>query len=79
MKPIGVYGPAIENNLITYSTVIKDAPIQIKEGGKLIDWPVNYYNDYYGDMVVEEALQRSTNTIAVRVGQLVTPAVPLNS
>lgn len=74
MKPIGVYGPAIENNLITYSTVIKDAPIQIKEGGKLIDWPVNYYNDYYGDMVVEEALQRSTNTIAVRVGQLVTPS-----
>lgn len=74
MKPIGVYDLAIENNLITYSTVIEDAPIQIKENGELIDWPVNYYNAYYGDMVVEEALQRSTNTVAVRVGQLVTPS-----
>ncbi len=73
MKPIGAYGPAIEYNLITYSTVIEDAPIDLKEGDKIIKWPTNYYNAYLGNMTAVEALSRSVNTVAVRVGQLVTP------
>ena len=70
MKPIGVYAPALEKKVITYSTVFEDLPItQIKdETGRLRDWPVNANGTYSGDGIcVEEALTRSLNTVAVRV------------
>lgn len=70
IKPIAVYGPAMEYNKITWSTIINDSPITI-EGGK--KWPVNYYGAFYGNMTVAEALQRSTNTVAVKVCQELTP------
>lgn len=73
MKPIGVYALAVEYNLITFSTVIEDAPIELKENGEIIQWPVNYYDGYLGNMTCSEALQRSCNAVAVRVGQMVTP------
>ena len=56
MKPIGSYGPAIERDLVTWSTVIEDSPVK-KIGGK--DWPKNYYGAYRGNMTVQEALAKS--------------------
>ena len=73
MKPIGVYALGIEYNLITFSTIIEDAPIDLKQGGEITKWPVNYYDGYLGNMTCSEALQRSCNAVAVRVGQMVTP------
>lgn len=64
MKPIGAYGPAINENLITWSTVIEDKPIIV--GGK--QWPPNYGGGWSSKPVtVQYAIMRSLNTVAVRV------------
>ena len=70
MKPIGVYGPAIEYDLITWSSIFEDSPAMQIDGK---DYPVNYYGSYDGDMTIEEALCRSVNTVAVKVEQILTP------
>ena len=70
MKPIAIYGPAIEYDLITYSSVWEDSPIEVN--GK--KWPVNYYGSYRGHMTVEKALQISNNTIPVKIGRELTPS-----
>lgn len=78
IKPISSYALAIENNLITYSTVITDEPVY-KRGemsGNTVfaaDWPVNYYSGYLGDVTVQYAVQRSINTIPVKLVTLLTP------
>ncbi len=78
IKPISSYALAIENDLITYSTVITDEPIY--KAGETVgndtfeaDWPVNYYGGYKGDVTVDYAVQRSVNTIPVKLVTLLTP------
>ncbi len=62
MKPIAAYAPAIENNKITYSTIVNDKATNY---GK---WkPVNWYNAYWGNITVQYALERSVNTIPVQL------------
>ena len=63
MKPIATYGPSIELNLINWSTLIPDQPIDYK-GDK---WPVNYYGYYGGNVTVMYALQQSINTVPARI------------
>lgn len=73
MKPIGAYAPAVINNVIHYSSVVRDAPIELNNGKK---WPVNYgYKTAVdkGTTLVDLALQKSLNTVAVRLVQEVTP------
>ncbi len=74
MKPIGVYGPAVEYNLTTYSSLWDDEPIDV-DGKK---WPRNYYGSYYGKMTVDKAIQMSTNTIPVRICRELTPLKSFN-
>ncbi|MBR6407009.1 MAG: penicillin-binding protein [Clostridia bacterium] len=63
MKPLGAYGPAINENAITYSTKIENQPITVN-GRK---WPPNYGGGGYGPPVtVQYAVMRSLNTCAVR-------------
>lgn len=78
IKPISSYALAIENDLITFSTVITDEPIY--KAGETIgsttfraDWPINYYAGYMGDVPVDVAVQRSINTIPVKLVTLLTP------
>lgn len=82
MKPLGAYGLGIEYDLITYSTSIPDLPIQIPAAkvrpnagpNEMADWPRNYAGTPSGNnYTVAEGLARSLNTIAVRVGEQVTP------
>ncbi len=78
MKPISVYSTAVENNLITYSTMIPNSGIEVPD----IDypWPKNY-GEKLGDNVlypVWYAVRKSTNTVAVRVAQMLTPQVCYN-
>lgn len=75
IKPISVYGQAIEHNLITYSTIIEDSPLQEKneEGEVISSWPKNHYAGFRGNMTVDKALQNSTNTIAVKICERLTP------
>ncbi len=75
IKPISVYAQAIEYNVINYSTVIEDSPMEeVKDGDKVISsWPSNHYRSYLGDMTIVTALQRSTNTVAAKVCEMITP------
>lgn len=68
IKPIGVYAPAIEKDLCTYSSIIS---------GKKID---NFYGDAPGpngrmfpDMPLQLCVQWSSNVAAARVLQMLTP------
>lgn len=72
IKPITVYGPAIDAGLVTYGTVLDDVPFrftQVGEGDaqRFTYWPSNYPNVFYGLTTVADGLQRSANTIAVRI------------
>ncbi len=62
MKPVAVYGPALESGVITYSTVYKDSYFNTKS-----KWPVNYPASYEGNITVNEAVRESKNTVAVKV------------
>ena len=65
IKPIATYAPAIELNLINYSTKIKDYAIPVN--GKL--WPHNV-NGTLGsgsNVTVEYAIQQSHNTVPTRI------------
>ena len=60
IKPLSAYCLAIENDLITYSTLVNDKKTTYNK------WtPVNWYGYYAGNITVEKALERSVNTIPV--------------
>lgn len=64
MKPIASYSLALDNNLITYSTLFKDQPIKLADGKS---WPPNWYGYYGGSMTVAKALERSVNTVPAQL------------
>ena len=84
IKPISAYGPAIDSNLVTYSTILKDEPIKIKIDDKTTkEWPANYsetkegawtYNNY----PLWTMLQNSTNTAAAQLVKMLTPSYSYN-
>lgn len=63
MKPIVVYGPALEQGIITPATVYDDTPVTFGA----TPWPKNEDDKYYGLTTVVKAMEKSTNTIAVKV------------
>lgn len=71
MKPISVYGQAIDQNLVTYSSMVYDKAIKLPDGST---WPMNFEYDY-GVQIdgkniyipVWDAVAQSKNTIAVRL------------
>ncbi|MFA6948630.1 MAG: transglycosylase domain-containing protein [Eubacteriales bacterium] len=82
IKPLTVYGPALEYGLITYGSVFDDIPINF--GDKETDssgntyytrsdgWPQNYPKIFNGLTTVNDAITRSVNTISLRVLQKLT-------
>lgn len=67
-KPVAVYAPAIEYNVITPATLINDAPLQIG------DWkPKNSGGKFLGKMTARTAIERSQNIPAVKVMRELTP------
>ncbi len=64
MKPIGVYALAIENDLIHYTSKVKDEPIEnyYPDGKK---GPKEWYGYYKGTITVDYAIRKSANTIPV--------------
>ncbi len=75
MKPITVYAPAIESDLITYSSVLIDEPIEARnDDGELVEWPKNYNNVWtYQSYTMAQALWESKNTIPAQLIQMLTP------
>ncbi len=69
IKPLSVYGPAIEMGLITPASVIDDNPYLLN--GQV--WPLNVSANYGGLTTVLDAVTVSLNTVALRVVEMVTP------
>lgn len=61
-KPITTYGPALEEEICTLSTVYNDQPLDIN-GWK----PKNSSGSYIGPTTVRNALINSINTVAVQI------------
>ncbi len=74
IKPLSVYGPSIDRGIITYGSVYDDVPVNFgddKENPKA--WPLNLPAVNNGLTTVKSALERSVNTVAVRILQDLTP------
>ena len=72
IKPIAVYGPAMELGLITQNTKVSDSP-NAKLAGKP-DWlPKNAGGGYSGVITIRTALQRSLNTVSAQILDKLTP------
>lgn len=64
IKPLSTYAPALELGIITPVTVYDDTPYSFTDDAT---WPKNTDRTYRGLMTVTEALERSTNTVAVKI------------
>ena len=73
IKPISSYVLSVENDLVHWSSLLLDGPYQLRLPNQPAWTPRNYYGDFKGYMILEEALQRSTNLIPVRLIEMVTP------
>lgn len=66
IKPLSAYAPAMDQGLITWSSMILDKSCTTVNGKQ---WPKNYNGDYGsgGYVSVQNALARSLNTIPARI------------
>lgn len=62
IKPLLVYGPCLEENIVTPATFINDAKTNFGDYS-----PSNYKNIYYGNVSLKSALSKSNNIIAVKL------------
>ena len=73
IKPIAVYGPAIEENLVTWGTVLDDTPVmwtgEKTEEEEPQPWPKNYTLTYAGLSTINNSIIHSDNTVSVRTLQ----------
>jgi membrane peptidoglycan carboxypeptidase len=77
MKPLAVYGPALDQKLIGSGTAIDDVPtVWPDQSGRY--FPMNWDNRFHGLMTVRTALEQSYNIPALKVFQQVTPKVGLD-
>ena len=73
IKPIAVYGPAMELGLITQNTLVNDSP-NIKLKGT--SWyPRNSGGGNYGVITIRRGLQSSLNTVSAQILDKLTPQV----
>lgn len=76
IKPIGIYAPAFEQDLINWSTVFVDEPIMIikdEKTGEEREYPKNYDLKYSGPITIADAIKVSKNTIPVLLSNVMTP------
>jgi len=73
IKPIAVYGPAIEKGLINQYSVFVDTPGKKLNGTSW--YPSNYGGGNYGGITVYNAVRLSLNTISAQVLDKMTPQV----
>lgn len=76
IKPLAVYGPAINAGLINYSSLVEDKPEPNWRDGK--PGPANWDNKYHGIITVEKALEQSYNASSVQIDKMLTPNASFN-
>ncbi|WBW99469.1 transglycosylase domain-containing protein [Oceanirhabdus sp. W0125-5] len=78
IKPLTVYGPAIDTKKLTAGTIIEDSPLDeetrkkynvadTKKGGKILQYPRNAPDKYAGYLNLRYGLKESKNTVAMKV------------
>ena len=72
IKPVSVYAPAIDLNIINWGTPFNDTPPMTLRGKP---WPTNYPNSNEGVVSLSRAVAVSKNTVAMRVLMDLTPEV----
>ena len=82
IKPLSIYAPAIERDLINWSTMLDDAPqFMLNQYKAPIDtpnpeertWPNNYNRQYDGPVTIVRAIRESKNTVAARLCYILGP------
>lgn len=64
IKPLSVYGPALELGIITPATVFEDTPYSFDDD---TPYPKNQNGRYSGFVTAQNALSQSLNTVAVKI------------
>ena len=77
IKPIAVYGPAVEYGLISPSTMVLDADETHVQLAHTSWYPKNSPNTYDGIITITTALQKSKNTFAAQIMDKLTPSASL--
>lgn len=68
MKPIAAYAPAVEQNMIHFSSMLNDKSTNYN------GWtPNNWYSGYWGNITTQYAIERSVNTIPVYLVNKLSP------
>ena len=70
IKPISVYAPALENKIVTWSTVYDDTPVNfsnVSSPTQANAWPKNVTRTYRGLTNINYAIEQSVNTVSVKV------------
>ena len=67
-KPVAVYGPAINERIITPATIIDDVPVYMMGLSNGL-YPQNYERTCSGLTPIREGVRRSVNIVAARVWQ----------
>lgn len=84
IKPIASYAPALDQDIMTWSTQFVDEPIEITEDGEKKKWPVNYSetgdsaNWSYKNLFTWDMLSRSLNTLPAQLIKQMTPSYSYN-
>ena len=66
IKPLSVYAPALEEGIITYGSVYDDTPLMFNGNDP---YPKNLPDRYKGLTTINSAVERSVNTVAMKVLQ----------
>ena len=74
IKPIAVYGPAVEYGLISPSTLVLDADDEHVKLSHTSWYPKNSPNTYDGIITILTALQKSKNTVSAQIMDKLTPS-----
>jgi len=63
IKPLSIYGYAVENNLLALGSPMDDVPVETRSSNRYT-WPSNYDGTYSGLISMKKALSWSLNTPA---------------
>ena len=74
IKPLFVYPIAIDTKQLYYSSTVLDEPLEkyeVDSNGNYISGPRNAYGSYFGNMILPDAIEYSSNATAVQVMELI--------
>ena len=77
LKPIALYAPLIDREMINWATVFDDVPVKFLDNNR--EYPKNSPDVYDGLTTVKDAIRLSKNTVAVRLSAMLTPKGIYNS